>query len=581
MYLTYLLLLGLAILGNTIVLVIFYLHTQKNFTTLSLFTLLSLVNIWFLPKFFTNLLHLSGWQFETASRIAAFGYIFVPVTLVLFCLSYAGYYKVFQKLSFWLSLFVPPLVFLYLSWTSDLVGVHTYATAKLYAWGYETPTGKLWPWYSVWYDLLIVCSLGILGYYYHTMLDQTKKKQTRYFIIAIIAPLLINAFTVEILPMFNIFTFPIGLLLIDLVMVIGISLIYRYGWFEVTPMIILSSLNHIILTVDKKGRIIQLNPFAEKKLKVQATELLGRPVDSLLFIHDTARKQNNHILPLLKQVLRRGTSMTFDSFAVSLHNKQKLTNMISISPLTSSGIVVGANIFLHDTKKDAVREKQKDDYFSMVFHEIKSPITSIKAYNQLLLAKSMEKGNEEQQLLVLKIDKQLERLTRLVNDFMELSRLHAGKVKLKKEYFDVNTFIAGIVETIRVTYTKRNFRIEGSVTKVVYGDKDKIEQIVINLITNAIKFSPQDTDIVIHLASDNKKVTIGVQDYGRGIDPKFHKRIFDRFFQASTGASGKLGLGIGLFIASTIVKAHDGKIWVESTLKKGSTFYFSLPLNGK
>jgi signal transduction histidine kinase len=72
-----------------------------------------------------------------------------------------------------------------------------------------------------------------------------------------------------------------------------------------------------------------------------------------------------------------------------------------------------------------------------------------------------------------------------------------------------------------------------------------------------------------------------VQDYGRGIDPKFHKRIFDRFFQTGNGASGKLGLGIGLFIASTIVKAHEGKIWVESTLKKGSTFYFSLPVNGE
>lgn len=576
MYLTYLILLGLTIVFNSILLVIFYRHTQRNGTTISLFILLLLVNIWFIPKFLTNALHPGGFWFETFSRISALGYIFVPVVLLYFCLSFGVYNRIINKLSFWIILLIPPIVFLYLSWTSNLVGVHNFMTAKLYPWGYETPTGKFWVQYILWYDIIITLAVGILIQHYRTMIDQSKKRQTLYFIILIIVPLVIDTFTVELLPIFNIFIFPIGLILLDVVTIIGIALIYRYGLFEVSAVTILSSINHAILTVDNKGRIIQINPYAEKIFNLKVSQLIGTPIDKIIHIKHKDNNNRNHCMQLLRLVLNKGKSITFKSFSIYINKKQKLTETISISPIYSELNVIGANIFLSDTRKERELETQKDNYFNMVFHELKTPLTSIKAYNQLLLKKLKYNSNDNKKLII-NIDTQLDRLTRLINDFFEISRMHAGKLTLKKEFFDVDELIQGVIDTFKIIHKERVFRVDGRTAGIVYADKDKIEQILINFLNNAIKFSPDNKEIVIHLTSDQKRVKIGIQDHGKGIDPKFHKKVFDRFFQLGANSKEKIGLGIGLFIASTIVKAHGGRIWVNSKIGKGSTFYFTLP----
>jgi signal transduction histidine kinase len=578
MYFTYLVLLGLAIVCNSVLLVAYHRHSQRNITTFSLFLLLLLVNIWFIPKFITNAFHATGMLFETLSRISALGYIFVPSTLVVFTLSFGAYQKIYSKLSFWLIIMLPSIIFLYLSWTSNLVGVHDPTTAKLHPWGYETPTGMLWPFYILWYDLMIIFAISVLIMYYRTMVDQTKKKQAMYFIYAIVIPLVFNTITVGILPVFNIFIFPIGLILVDVVTIVGIALIYRYNWLEVSPFLILSNINQLILTIDMKGRIVQVNQFAENILKKPATELLGMPVSSLLFLRDSDKSKTNHCMQILKLVLARGKSMTFDSFSVVINNKQELTDTFSIAPIFSQNVIVGANVFLRDTRKEKVKEKQKEDYFSMLFHELKSPLTSVKAYNQILAGRFSD-TTPENKMLFLNMDKQLDRLTRLINDFFELSRIHSGKLYLQKEYFNLDDFIHGIIATMKITHKNRLFQVHGTTNSIIYADKDKIEQIIINFLNNAMKFSPENKEIIVHLTSDAKKVTIGVQDYGKGIDPRFHKKIFERFFQVGPISKHKIGLGIGLSITSTIIKAHAGKVWVDSHLGKGSTFYFSLPVS--
>jgi signal transduction histidine kinase len=577
MYFTYLALLGLAIICNSVLLVAYHRHSQRNITTFSLFLLLLLVNVWFIPKFLTNAFHPTGILFETLSRISALGYIFVPSTLLVFTISFGAYQKIYSKLSFWLIIMIPSLIFLYLSWTSNLVGVHDPSTAILQPWGYETPTGPFWLEYILWYDLMVIASISVLITYYRTMVDQTKKKQTLYFIYAIVIPLVFNTIAVGILPVFNIFLFPIGLIFVDVVTIVGIALIYRYNWLEVSPFLILSNINQLILSVDMKGRIVQVNPFAEKLLKKPAHKLLGMPLNSLLFLQDSEKSKINHCMQLVKLVMARGKSMTFDSFSVVINKKQELTDTISVVPIYSQEAIVGANVFLRDTRKEKVKEKQKEDYFSILFHELKSPLTSVKAYNQILAGRFSD-TTDENKMLFLNMDKQLDRLTRLINDFFELSRITSGKMSLQKEYFNIDDFIQSIITTMKITHKNRLFKIQGTTNSIIYADKDKIEQIVLNFINNAMKFSPENKEIVIHLTADPKKVTIGVQDYGKGIDPRFHKKIFDKFFQVGPISKQKIGLGIGLSITSTIVRAHAGKVWVDSHLGKGSTFYFSLPI---
>lgn len=573
MYVVYLIFLTIVILINSILIVVLYRHGQKNTTIASLIVLLLQVNIWFFPKFLTNALHAHGILFESLSRISALGYIFVPVTFLFFTISYGMYHKLFQKISFWVLLLMPPLTFLYLSWTSDLVGVHSAHLATLYSWGYETPTGRLWSLYMIWYDLVMLIAISVLIYNYRSLVDHLRKQQTLAIILAVTIPLIAATITTGILPVLNVFIFPIGLMLACLMVILGVSAIYRYGWFVVTPMTILSSINHVIITVDHNGNVLQMNPYSEKILHVRLPQTIGKPLGKFLVVKDK-RKKHTNVLKLLDPVLTAGKSIVFDTYSI-LNKSQKLfaTNG-SITPIFSEKKgVVGANIFLSDGSREKEREKQKSDYFSMLSHELKTPITSVKAYSQLLLNK-MQKEETSNKDLVIKINHQLDSLTRLINDFLELSRLTSGKFRLERSLFNIDDFVNEVVETMRLTHKRRTLSVHGQTNSIVFADRDRIEQILINFLTNAIKFSPENTEIDIHLSADSAHITVGVQDYGKGIHPKFHKRIFDRFFQVEE----KGGLGIGLFIASTIVKAHNGKIWVESEAGKGSTFYFSLPL---
>lgn len=576
MYSAYLLLLSLAVGINSILIGVLYRSNQKNSTIASLIILLVQVNVWFTPKILTNALHANSILFETLSRISSLGYIFVPVTFLVFALSYSMYHKVFRVFSFWVLLLLPPLFFLYLSWTSNLVGVHDAQRALLYSWGYETPTGKLWPYYMFWYDSVMFAALCVLGYNYHRLVDHYRKRQTLYIILVVIAPLVVATITTGILPLFNIFVFPVGLILTCAMTIIGVSAIYQYGWFMVTPLTILSSINHVIITVDNKGNVIQMNPYSEKMLQVKTSQVIGRPLEKILFVKDKKKKNTNVFSNLLQPVVTRGKSIMLDTYSILNRNNNLFATKGSITPIFSdkSG-VVGANIFLRDATKETEKLRQKDDYFSMLSHELKTPITSIKAYSELLLARLAESPNNNRDL-VMKINNNLDGLTRRIDDFLELSRLTSGKFKLDREIIEVDDFVKGIVDTMKITYKKRKIYLTGSTRSIVFADKVRIEQVIINFITNALKFSPKDKEIIVALAVNPAYITVTVKDFGIGINPKFQKRIFDRFFQIDTSSNGG-GIGMGLFIASSIVKSHNGKIWVESGIGKGSSFSFSLP----
>lgn len=578
MYSTYLLFLLAATSSNTVLVVALLRHSQKNSTIISLIILLIQVNIWFVPKLLTNASHAHGMLFETLSRISALGYIFVPVTFLFFSLSYVMYYTVFRNVYFWFFLFVIPIIFLYLSWTSDLVGVHDAGTATLYPWGYETPTGPLWPLYMLWYDSIMLIATGILIYNYRTLVDEIKKRQALYLILAVVVPLIVATITTGILPIFNIFVFPVGLILAFMMTIIGVFVVYRYDWFVVTPFAILSSISHSIITVDNNGNVIQMNPYSEKVLRVRLPHVMGKPLEKILLVKRKKTARANLFRNLLRPVLRQGKSMPLDTYAILNQNYQVFAATGSITPIYSERKgIIGANVFLRDATADKEREKRKDDYFSMMSHELKTPITSIKAYSQLLLTR-MSTDHEKNREIVKKISSHSDSLTRRVNDFLELSRLTSGKFTLQREYFQIDDFVLNTVETLRIAFKHRTISIHGKTDCVIFADKDRFEQVLINLLTNAMKFSEEHSEIMVILHADSKQSIVGVRDFGRGINPKYHKKIFSRFFQiGSAQEKGKGGLGIGLFLATLIMQAHSGKIWVESKPAQGSTFYISFP----
>lgn len=566
-------------LNNIALMIILYRFTQRGIATIAFFLVLSCITIWMMPFFIIDALHAQGSLFENLSRFSALGYIFTPVSLVIFALSYTLHIKWLKYFFFWVFLLSPPIVFLYLSWSADAISVHSFAKAVHYPWGFETPIGPYFYLYVLWSEVLMWFSVVLFTKHYQATHEFIKRRQAYFMLLAVLVPLVIGTVTNGILPLFNIYVLPAAMTLSSIMSPIVVFAIFKYGLFEVTPHAILSSIHHAIITVDNKGKILHLNKVSEKVLGVNAASATGGNIENMLIVHNSENSKDNQLIYLLKQVLHKGKVVTSDLSTIMNSRRRVVPFTLSIAPVYTQNAVIGANIILRDIRRERAREKYKDDFINVLSHELKTPISSIKAYNQLLLKQVTDPGDKKRHY-VMKIDEQLDRLARLIRDFFELSRVQTGKLQLKMEYVRIDPFIREIVDMLSITYKDRLLRIEGSCDRVVFIDKDRITQVVINLIANAFKFSPLQSVVLVLLSSDEKKVTVGIRDYGRGIEKEYHKKIFDQFFQIETVPQKNTGLGIGLYVASYIIKIHRGKIWVDSKPGKGSTFYFSLPTNG-
>ncbi len=236
-----------------------------------------------------------------------------------------------------------------------------------------------------------------------------------------------------------------------------------------------------------------------------------------------------------------------------------------------------------DIQRLKEEEKRKEDFLKMVSHELKTPVTSIKGYVQLLL--SLLKSAQEKKVSSLpvqpsleRIDHQITRLTRLISEILDLSRIEENKLELKKETFSMNELVNQTVQDINYTKTQHKIEVVHNYECLVNGDKDRIGQVLINLITNAIKYSPENLDVkvIIH-QKIRDKVTVSVKDFGIGIDKENHGHIFKRFYRITEEKEDTYsGFGIGLFLANEIIQRHQGFIEVQSKKGEGSEFSFTL-----
>ena len=176
------------------------------------------------------------------------------------------------------------------------------------------------------------------------------------------------------------------------------------------------------------------------------------------------------------------------------------------------------------------------------------------------------------------MDAQLNKLTLLIEDLLNGSRIEHGKLEFQEDWFDLNEVAKETVEQIQSTTSKHRIRIEGRVNRRVWGDKDRIGQVLTNLLTNAVKYSPQADTIIVRLATTQDAVVVSVQDFGIGIEQEHLNHIFERFHRISDPEEKTYpGLGIGLYIAHEIIQRHGGTLTVESEKGKGSRFSFTLP----
>lgn len=253
--------------------------------------------------------------------------------------------------------------------------------------------------------------------------------------------------------------------------------------------------------------------------------------------------------------------------------------LTSASPIISNKTVIGAIITMHDVSERLRLERQKDDFIAIASHELKTPITTLKAFTQLMQRRSTELPTSDWQDYLTRMDNQLNKLSDLVRDLLDVSRIERGTIALKREKFNFDQLIKEIVTDMQRVSHRHKLVLKGSLKKDIWGDKNRINQIITNLILNAIKYSPDANKVLIHILSNQHNAIVKIRDFGIGIGKEDQQKIFERFYRAK-GIGGERfpGLGLGLYISSEITKLHGGKMWVKSTLGKGSTFFFSLPL---
>lgn len=223
-------------------------------------------------------------------------------------------------------------------------------------------------------------------------------------------------------------------------------------------------------------------------------------------------------------------------------------------------------------------EAQKDEFISIASHELKTPITSLKAYTQVLQNRFAKVGDIESATLLSKMDMQLDKLTNLISNLLDATKIQKGKLQFQESYFDFNELVAEIVEEMQRTTAKHTLVKEFGKSKTVRADRERLGQVLTNFLSNAIKYSPASKKIIVKTWTDKKTISAHIQDFGIGIPKDMRQHVFERFFRVKGRYQESFpGLGLGLFIASEIIKRHHGKIWVKS--KQGSTFGFTIPLD--
>ena len=236
---------------------------------------------------------------------------------------------------------------------------------------------------------------------------------------------------------------------------------------------------------------------------------------------------------------------------------------------------VGVHTDIHEQK---MREERKDEFISIASHEMKTPLTTAKAYLQILelsLGENAGKAN----LYARKASQSVNRLNELIKELLDTSKIKIGKLNYSMTTFDFNDMISATIENIQLTTPRHTIVKSGKVQDAVTGDKERLEQVVINLLSNAIKYSPHADKVFITIEQEKDVIKVAVKDTGIGIARENLKKIFNKYHRIEEHSVQFQGLGIGLFISYEIIERHHGKMWVESDLGKGSTFYFTLPVN--
>jgi two-component system phosphate regulon sensor histidine kinase PhoR len=339
---------------------------------------------------------------------------------------------------------------------------------------------------------------------------------------------------------------------------------------------ILKGMMEGVLVVDGRGRILMVNDALRHLLSLSSDVSDKMPLEII---------RNAELEGAIRKAIQDGESIALELDLNKSGEKTIEVNVVSILPSNKKTDedgegIRGAIAVFHDIARLKELEKIRQDFVANVSHELRTPLTTIKGYAETLLEGGLKEDQAFQFVQVIK--RHTDRLTKIVEDLLMLSRIETKEFQLKMEAIPLRDFIDDVVEFVKEPAEKKKIslsRNEIPSSLSVQADRNYLEQILINLLDNAIKYTPEGGRVIVSaVEKDSKDIQFSIEDNGIGIPKEDLSRIFERFYRVDKGRSKELGgTGLGLSIVKHLVQAHGGKVWVESHPGKGSVFYFTLP----
>src|SRR6266516_5149625 len=334
-----------------------------------------------------------------------------------------------------------------------------------------------------------------------------------------------------------------------------------------------------ILTVDNALRIIDFNPAMEQLTGWRESEVLGRRYYDVLCPQERCGKLLDPQDSLILQAFA-GRPVINREICIAARDGQIFDVSATASCVRSSrGEPTNGILTIRDITREREQEEQRSTFISVISHELQTPIAIIKGYASTLARTDTTFDTEALRLRLMAIEEEADRLNKLVGNLLYASRIQAGGLQMDIAALDLGSLIEGVIRHLEASRPDVTIMVDLPANlPTVMADRDRIEEVLHDLLDNAVKYSPDKHEVMVACRATGDEVIVSVSDVGMGISLRDQEQIFDRFYRAADGKTSSMqGAGLGLYICRAIVEAHGGRIWVESALHEGSTFSFSLP----
>lgn len=343
---------------------------------------------------------------------------------------------------------------------------------------------------------------------------------------------------------------------------------------------IIAQMQDAIMGLNEKGEVLFLNHLAAKLMSLDEDKIIGQNVSQLI--------QKNE---LLKRIIKPETDdktlkiyaddkesyFLLESREITIPNYEEQDEKTLIASSKSAGSVY----ILKNITQFKELDEAKTNFIATVSHELKTPLSSIKMSLKLLNDTRVGSMNEEQQELLTHIKEDSDRLLKITSELLDLSQVETGNLKLTFAITQPDDIVQYAVDAVKFQAEQKSIHLELNCDKNlpnVYADIQKTAWVLVNFLSNALRYSSEKSKVIIDVFQKDKFIQFSVQDFGKGIDEKYQKRLFDRYFQVPTDGQNKSGSGLGLAISKDFIEAEQGKIWVMSAIGEGSKFCFTLPV---